>query len=157
MDAFSIVGISTRTNNNEGRAAVDIGLLWQKLFEENVAARISDKVSEDIYCIYTDYQSNYQGDYTTLLGFKVSSAEHVPEGLPCRSFEHQSTVKFVALGKMPDAVLRTWKEIWQKDHELQRAYTYDAEVYGKRSKTGSDTAEVDIYISVRSTLQTNFP
>lgn len=65
-----------------------------------------------------------------------------------REFPAQNFKKFVVKGSMPQAVMTTWSEIWQQDQELQRAYTYDVEVYGENAQKGDDS-EVDIYISVK--------
>ncbi len=54
---------------------------------------------------------------------------------------------FTAKGKMPDAVVNKWMEIW-KDDELKRAYTSDFEVYGEKSQNPKN-AEVEIYIAVK--------
>lgn len=50
---------------------------------------------------------------------------------------------------MPDAVVSTWMDIWKRDKELNRSYTYDLEVYGERSQN-KENPEVDIFIAVKS-------
>ena len=49
---------------------------------------------------------------------------------------------------MPNAVVKTWKEIWSKDKELNRKYTADLEIYGKNSQNGKNS-EVSIYIAMQ--------
>lgn len=48
---------------------------------------------------------------------------------------------------MPNAVVKMWKKIWQKDTELKRKYTTDFEVYGQNSQNG-DNPEVEIFIAI---------
>ncbi|MBL7712882.1 MAG: hypothetical protein JNL13_10470, partial [Chitinophagaceae bacterium] len=51
-------------------------------------------------------------------------------------------------GKMPQAVLNTWFEIWQdKDLNPKRAYKADFTVHGKQYYEG-DNAEVETFISI---------
>lgn len=145
---FKIIGIATRTSNTSGKAAEDLGALWGKFFEEQIGGKIPGKVSEDIFAIYTDYKSDYTGEYTCLIGYQVGSLENVVEGLVAREFEGGQHIKFVAAGKMPEAVVQTWQEIWTKDAELDRKYTADFEVYGAKSQQEYNS-KVDIFIAVK--------
>lgn len=148
IEPFKIVGISVRTSNTSGKAAEKLGALWGRFFEDQIGGKISGKVSEDIYAIYTDYESNYTGEYTCLIGYRVDSLVTIGEGLEARSFEGSEYSKFIAQGKMPEAVVSTWQEIWVKDEELERKYAADFEVYGAKSQQG-DNSEVDIFIAVK--------
>ena len=49
---------------------------------------------------------------------------------------------------MPNAVVTTWVDIWQKDKELDRKYSYDFEVYGEKSQNG-ENSEVEIFIATK--------
>lgn len=144
---FKIIGISIRTTNQNNQSQADLGKLWGQFFRENVFEKIPYKISEDIYSIYTDYQSDYTEGYTTLIGVPVSSLEEIPEGLIGREFQPEKFQKFTARGEMPQAVLKTWMDIWQRDKDLKRKYSYDLEVYGPKSQNG-EHSEVDILISI---------
>jgi predicted transcriptional regulator YdeE len=149
IESFKIIGISAETTNQDGKAAIDIGNLWGKFFAENISNQIQDKISNEIYSIYTDYESDLTGKYTTVLGLKVDSLDNIPVGLVGRDFSSESFVKFIAKGEMPDAVVETWKEIWSNDKTLNRKYSYDFEVYDEKSQNGIDS-EVSIYIATES-------
>jgi 2-(1,2-epoxy-1,2-dihydrophenyl)acetyl-CoA isomerase len=44
-------------NHNEGgQSGKHIGQLWEHFFKENIRAQIPDKIGNDIYCVYTDYE-----------------------------------------------------------------------------------------------------
>lgn len=144
---FNIIGISVRTSNADGKSAEDLGTLWERFFKEQVGLKIPEKVSDDIYAIYTDYASDYTGEYTCIIGYQVRSKATVGEGLIAHEFSGGKHRKFVAKGKMPEAVANSWREIWGMDAELGRKYTADFEVYGDRSQEGTN-AEVDIFIAV---------
>jgi len=49
---------------------------------------------------------------------------------------------------MPKAIVDVWMDVWNRDKELNRMYSYDFELYGEKSQNGEDS-EVDIYIAVR--------
>ncbi|SFA77588.1 GyrI-like domain-containing protein [Algoriphagus aquimarinus] len=145
---FKFIGIAVRTSNSSGKAAEDLGALWGRFFEEQIGTKISGKVSEDIYAIYTDYESDYTGKYTCMIGYQVDTLEKLGVGLVSKEFAGGKHIKFVAKGKMPEAVVTTWQEIWAKDSELDRKYTADFEVYGSKCQQG-ENSEVDIFIAVK--------
>jgi predicted transcriptional regulator YdeE len=148
IEPFNIIGIAVRTTNQNGQALQDLGKLWGQFFSEQIMEKIPNKISAEIYSIYTDYESDYAGKYTTIIGMKVSTLDTIPAGLVGRAFTGGDFKEFVAKGEMPKAVGDTWQEIWSKDKELNRAYTYDFEVYGAKSQNG-DQSEVEIYIAVK--------
>ena len=146
IESFKIIGISVRTTNEGGKSSHDLGKLWERFYKENVASKIPGKMSEEIYSVYTDYESDYKGSYTTIIGCKVNSL-NIPEGMTGKEIEEGNYKVYTAKGKMPETVVNQWMEIW-KDDDLKRAYTSDFEVYGEKSQN-SENAEVDIYIAVK--------
>jgi predicted transcriptional regulator YdeE len=145
---FKIIGIAVETANGEGEAMTDLLELWGRFQSENLLERIPNQVSSDIFSIYTDYESDFTGKYTCILGLRVSSLDVIPEGMIGRDFEAQNFKTFLAQGELPNAVVETWKEIWNSDKELNRSYTYDFEVYDDRARNG-DQSEVSIYIATK--------
>ncbi|MEP0713388.1 effector binding domain-containing protein [Algoriphagus sp.] len=148
VEPFKIIGITKRTSNTTGKAAEDLGVLWRRFIEEQIGGKISGKVSEDIFTIYMEYESDYRGEYTCLIGYQVDSLEIVPKGLVAKEFDGGKHIKYVAHGKLPEAVVQTWEEIWSKEGELNRKYTADFEVYGAKSQQG-ENSEVEIFIAVK--------
>lgn len=146
IDSFKIIGISTETTNENGKSTEDLGKLWGRFYSENIASQIPNKESDNIYSIYTDYETDYKGKYTSIIGLKVKSLDSIPNGLIGREFNGGKYNKFVASGEMPNAVMKTWTEIWNKENELNRKYTVDFEVYGEKSQNG-EISEVEIYIA----------
>jgi len=146
-EAFNIVGIATRTNNNNGEAAKDIPALWAKFWSENVMAAITDKTDDTIYCVYTNYEGDYLKPYTTVLGCRVNSIDQVPEGFTYLSIPAADYAVFTAKGDMMKGIVfDKWTEIWNTD--LNRAYTADFEVYGEKAQRPDD-AQVDIFIALK--------
>lgn len=145
---FNIIGISTRTTNNNGQAAQDIEALWEKFWGQNIQEQIPNKVSNEIYAVYTDYETDFTGYYTTIIGLPVSSLANIPEGFIGLTIETDNYQKFISKGKMPDAVVNTWLEIWGNEElNTKRAYKADFTVHGTKYYDG-DQAEVETFISV---------
>ena len=147
-NGFRVIGISIRTTNANNQSQQDLGKLWGQFFAENIIAKIPNKISSHILAVYTDYESDYTGKYTTIIGVPVSSLDEMPSGLIGREFEAGNFQKFVAKGEMSSAVVNTWIDIWQRDKELNRKYSYDFEVYGENSNNG-ENSEVEIYIALK--------
>jgi predicted transcriptional regulator YdeE len=147
-NGFKIMGISIRTTNKDGQSAQDIVKLWGRFYAENIFEKIPNKISTAIISIYTEYSTDFTGEFTTIIGAPVSSLDKIPEGLTGREFKAGNFKKFVAKGEMPDAIVSTWLDIWKRDKELNRKYSYDFEVYGQKSKNGN-LSEVEIYIAIK--------
>lgn len=145
LPAFSVMGIAVRTTNANGQSQQDISLLWQRFFKEAILAQIPAKESEALYCVYTNYESDSNGVYTTLLGCKVASLQTIPESLTGITIPHTSYQVYTSVGKLPDAVLETWQHIWQA--AINRKYTADFDVYGEKAEDPSH-AQVETWLSV---------
>ena len=147
IDTFYVIGLSVRTSNGNGQAARDIPALWNRFFTEGTAAKIPGRLSEDLYCLYTDYETDHTGPYTTVLGYKVKDLDTVPEGLTGATVPGKNFEVFSASGKLSDGVVfHEWTRIWSTP--LDRAYSGDFEVYGPEAQNPED-ARVNIYIALQ--------
>ena len=147
LEPFYVIGISIRTNNSGGTLQQDIASLWNRFFSPNIADQIPNKVNHEIYSVYTDYESDYTGYYTTVLGCRVSSLENIPAGFMGVTIPQSAYRKYKAIGNIPDSVASVWSNIWQSGPTINRTYTADFDVYGEKSQLG-DQSEVDVFISV---------
>ena len=144
--AIRVVGISVRTTNENMQVAKDIPALWQRFAVEGIAAKISGRIGENTYCIYTEYESDHTKPYTTILGCQVSEDAEVPEGMTECILEAGPYQKFICKGNLLEgAVANTWMEIWQND--LDRKYSADYECYDARAANPAD-GEIDIFIAL---------
>ncbi len=148
MEPFYVAGVATTTTNENGKSATDMGELWGKFYSDQVSNTVPDKVSDAIYVVYTEYESDYTGHYLAIVGHKVKSLENLPEGVIGIEVSGGNYQKHIAKGGLPQAVVDTWKEIWNNDAQLNRAYDIDFEVYGEKANLGADS-EVEIYLSVK--------
>lgn len=142
IESFKVIGISVETTNENGKAIEDLGALWQKFFHQNVSEKVPNKLSEDVYSLYTDYETDYTGKYTAIIGLRVSSLKSIPEGMIGREFNGGVYKKFITASEESDAVVDVWKEVWAKDKELNRQYTVDFEVHKK-------DLPAEVYIAVK--------
>jgi predicted transcriptional regulator YdeE len=149
IEKFYIIGISTRTTNENGQSTKDIEALWGKFWGEEIQKQIPNKVGDEIYAVYTDYETEFTGHYATIIGLSVSSLENIPKGFVGITIETGVYQKFVSKGKMPEAVFNTWLEIWaNKELNLKRAYKADFTIHGQKYYDG-ENAEVETFISVK--------
>jgi len=148
IDEFKIIGISIRTTNENGQASKDIERIWGRFWDEKIQEQIPNKLNENMYAVYTDYETDFKGAYTTIIGLPVSSLENIPKGFVGITIKKSAYRKFVSKGKMPEAVVNTWMEIWG-NNTLNQARTYKADftIHGEKYFDG-DTAEVETFISV---------
>ena len=148
IEPFYVAGIAKTTTNENGKSASDLGELWGRFYSENVTLTIPNKTSDAVYVIYTEYESDYKGEYLAVIGHRVKSLEGLPEAFIGIEVSGGNYQKYVAKGGMPQAIVTTWKAIWEKDAVLNRAYDTDFEVYGEKSNQG-ENSEAVIYLSVR--------
>ena len=113
-----------------------------------IAEQIPNKIGKEIYAIYMDYESDYLGKYTTVIGYKVADLENIPEGLVGKTIKSGQFQKFVAKGPISTAVPETWQQIWNQEQSINRSYRADFEIYGAKSQNG-DNSEVNVFVGVK--------
>ncbi|MDG1803633.1 GyrI-like domain-containing protein [Flavicella sp.] len=146
-DALAIVGIETRTSNHAGKAEVQIPKLWQEFMQTQSLKELAHKKNETIYALYTDYESDHNGNYTMVLGHEVSNLDKIPEELSVKIVPKAQYKKFTAKGDLTkDAVINTWRKIWNTN--LNRRYTTDIEIYDEKAMNPTN-GEASIYVAVQ--------
>ena len=145
LEAFHIIGIFVRTTNVNNKALKDIGDLFGNFAGQNIMGKIPNKMTGDIYCVYTDYESDFNGPYTTIVGCKVSSLEDIPNGLIGKTIPDSKYQVYKSTGKLSISLAKTWEGIWNTD--LNRRYTADFDIYGEKA-SDYENAEVDTYVAI---------
>lgn len=145
---FNIIGIAVKTSNNDlAKLQQDMQGLWGKFIAENITDKIPGKISNDIYCIYTDYEGDYTKPYLALLGCQVENLNDIPAGLIGKHFNGGTYIKKTAKGNLfAGVVAEAWKEIWTLD--IPRTYHADFEIYGINA-ANPENAEVEILVGVK--------
>jgi len=146
INEFYLIGIAIRTSNENGQSGIDIPKLWETFMKENVIDQIPNKLSPDIYCMYTDYEKDHTMPYTTLLGCRVANLTVIPANMVGKTVIAANYIKYIAKGDLTEGlVFNQWLKIWEAD--LPRAFTADFEVYGEKAQNAQQ-AEVEIYIAL---------
>jgi predicted transcriptional regulator YdeE len=150
---FRIVGIEVRTDNaSEMSGAGRIAPLWQRFFQENVPARIPDKLDNAILAVYTDYAGDHNGEYTLVIGARVSAITRPPTGMVVKTVPAGRFAVFTSeKGPAEKVVPATWLKVWSAAKNTlggDRAYVADFEVYDERAANPAD-AQVDVYIGIK--------
>lgn len=146
IEPFQVVGISVRTSNKDQQSAGDIVQLWERFWKEDILSKIPGKTSNDIYCVYTEYEGDYTQPYTTLIGCRVDNPDQIPEGMKSVTVGGGEFIKRTARGKLADGiVIGEWVKIWELD--TPRAYKADFELFGIKA-VDPDNAEIDIFVEI---------
>ena len=147
IKSFSIIGIAIRTTNENAQASRDIPVLWNKFMSEGTIEKITNKIDQTIYCVYTDYEKDHTKPYTTIIGCKVNNLNNIPEGMVGKKIEETYYIKFTAKGNISKGIVfNEWIKIWNSG--ILRTYQSDFEVYGENAKN-PEKAAIDIYISTK--------
>jgi predicted transcriptional regulator YdeE len=146
--AFLVVGLRTRTTNRIEAVpeTAKISSLWRKFYGDGVSDRIPDRLSEatEIVAVYFDYESDHRGQYSLIVGHKVSSLDRAPKEMGGVLVRAGRYLRFPVEGPMPAALIEGWQAIWQffeVSHEYERAYATDYEIHRPDG--------VEIYIGVK--------
>lgn len=147
VEQFNVIGVYVRTTNKNQQSADDIDKLWEKFWKENILSKIPNKISNDIFCVYTEYEGDFTQPYTTLIGCKTDNLHEIPDGMKGITIEGGTFLKLTAKGKMADGiVIQEWSKIWESN--IRRKYKADFEVYGIKS-ADPDNAEIDIFVQLQ--------
>ena len=156
-DPMAVAGFRIRTKNaaelsgSKGK----IEPLWGRFFTETLATQIPNRASEDLYAVYSDYESDENGAYDYLLGSPVTSIDNLPAGLtyaaiPTGDYAVITTEK----GPVKQVMQSAWRSIWSlPPAELggKCSFLTDYEIYDKRAANPTD-AQVEIYLSLQAEL-----
>jgi predicted transcriptional regulator YdeE len=125
LPARRFAGLTTRVSPGEPFA---ISQLWDRFRDDATVPRITGRVNNGaIVAVYTEYESDYTGAYTMLVGYEVTPEAEIPAGLRVIEVPAQKYAVILAQGKQPDAVQQAWQWVWAS--ALQRTYTADFDEY----------------------------
>lgn len=144
---FKLIGLRLegKTTNENNQSSTDCGNLWQKFEKDQIFDLIPNKLGNEIYCVYFDYESDATKPFSYFIGCEVGSNGEIPTGLAELEIPSQNYLKVTAKGKMTGCITEAWQKVWNSD--IKRKFAYDFEVYDERSRDWNN-AELDIYISI---------
>lgn len=150
---MTLACVSTRTTNaEEAGPNRRLPKLWETYFSGNTAAQPYNQHPHRIYALYTDYESDATGAYTTLIGHEVKQEVALSEieGAYAIVPESQYIVFTTERGPVYEVVAQAWMKIWEyfKDSAEVRTFTGDFELYDGIHFDPTN-AEVQIYIAIQ--------
>jgi len=154
QEDFSVVGIEVRTTNaKQAGAAGEIPKQWQKFFQDGIQQKIPGKVDGTIYAVYSDYASDRNGEYSFVIGAKVSPDAKAPAGMVLKKIPAGEYVVVTSeRGPVSKVVPAVWQRIYSLEDQHQlgglRGYRADFEVYDQRA-ADPQNSQVDVYIGLK--------
>jgi predicted transcriptional regulator YdeE len=149
---FTVVGLWVRTTNaKEAGGAGLIPQLWQRVMEEGLVENVPHRVDNNLTVVYTNYSSDQNGEYTYVLGVRVSSVDKVPDEMMAVNVPAgKYAVVESEQGALPDVLPKVWQRIHaMSETELggQRAFKADFEVY----QEGFDwqSAQIPVFLGLK--------
>jgi predicted transcriptional regulator YdeE len=102
--------------------------------------------------VYTDYTSDHNGEYTYVLGAKVTSEAEVPAGMvakrvPAGQYAVFTTEKGPAAKVVPEAWMRI-NSLPKSAVGGDRVYGADFEIYDERA-SDPQNSQVDVYVGIK--------
>ena len=124
-----IAGICINTNNNEAKET--ISKLWNEFFDNKIVSKIKDKKSDSfIYGVYSDYESDMNGNYTVTAGIEINRKDMKKYNTIL--IKKGKYILFEEKGNMPEIIGKTWIKIWEyfaEHQDIKRRYQSDFEMY----------------------------
>jgi CubicO group peptidase (beta-lactamase class C family)/predicted transcriptional regulator YdeE len=153
QEGFTVVGISARTTNaNEMTPQEVIGPMWGRLFQEGIMDKIPNKADRNIVAVYTDYAGDHNGEYTYVLGARVTADADAPAGMVARKIPAGKYAVFTSeKGPGPKVVPALWMNINSlppKAIGTDRVYRADFEIYDQRAMDPQNL-QMDVYLGIR--------
>lgn len=122
--------LAIRTNNfTDPQMAGKFKMLWSE-------AMVITPPNTTIYGVYSDYQSDYMGDYTMGIYDESQIARlHISSTANYEIYSVNSSDE--------EGILAMWRRIWEQEDlgKIKRAYTYDYERYDANG-------EITIHVAV---------
>ena len=128
QSAFTILGIWDRASNS---CPERIGTLWRRFHRMGSAQCIDGRLDDTVYCVYCEYQGDYTGEYTVVIGCAVPTDTPVPEEMRTIRIAAGRFAVISVTGPLPQGVFEAWSEIWKSP--LDRTYQADFDRYGADS------------------------
>lgn len=130
-EVIYIVGIFQETSFKEEQHTKDLENLWEKYTLQDPLAKISNKLDDKIYFVYTDYGSDEDDGFTLMMGYRVTNLDAIPSGLSSLTIPTSKYAVFKVSGDLEQNVSQLWEAIEEID--LKRTYSTDIEIYEENS------------------------
>jgi len=153
LSGLTVIGIQARTSyaRESGPQGV-IGPQWTKFMTEGWLNKIPNRADRNMMAVYTDYENEYKGQYTFVVGAKVKADTAVPSGMIAVKVPAGHYAMFTTdTGPVQQILPTAWRAIWALPKSSlggDRTYKTDFEVYDQRAMNPQNS-QVDIYIGIK--------
>lgn len=136
---LTIIGLALRTRPET--AMQDIPALWGRFYQEGLAQRLA-AVEQNVYAVYCDYERDFRGAYTMVLGMACAADADISDGLRRVRVPAGRFATLAVSGDPAEVVWRGWSQInGEWPDKAQRRYVADFERY-RRVSLGDVDAEI---------------
>ena len=135
QDELFIVGIEARTTAAKEMSAQGvIPQQWQKFMQEGVLQKIRNKADQNIYAVVTDFADKRYGEYSVVIGARVTDKSQVPVGLVLKTIPAGKYAIFQTdKGPARQVVPAAWQKIADSEDKgelgFTRTYKADYELF----------------------------
>ena len=123
-EALTVLGIYARASNGVPQK---IGDLWRRFHALGNAAAIDARHNDVVYSVYCEYEGDFTGEYTVVIGCSVDADATVPEGMKKIAIPAGKFAVIEPTGEPPMSIWETWSQIWNSP--LDRLYHIDYDKY----------------------------
>lgn len=144
LEKKTLVGISTKTGNDDPHMQETIAELWKRFHQEDIYSKILTPSSPHAIGLYSDYAAN---GYTVTVGYEVANENSTIQGSEFiqKHIPYGKYAKFTVEGSVDAAVSDAWNKIWCTN--LNRSFTGDFEEYV--DVISPTNAKINIYIALK--------
>ena len=151
---FFIVGIEARTT--AAKETSDQGVIpqqWQKFMQEATLEKIPNKADQKVYVVYTDFADKRQGEYSVVIGARVSDKSQVPPGMVLKTVPAGTYAVFASeKGPAWEVIPAAWGKIAESEDKgslgYVRTYKADYEVY-RLAMFDPQNAQAELFVGVK--------
>jgi predicted transcriptional regulator YdeE len=148
QNSIQVIGIELRTTNDNGQAFHDIPLFWERFMKESCASLIPNKLNNDIYAVYTNFENegiNNKGMYSLIIGCNVPDNTIPPTGFTKITIPEGYYRVFSVENGRQDKVGAAWQSIWAIPDSEKSNWRFHCEFERYRS-----SGEIDIFIGLNN-------
>lgn len=144
VQSFIVSGLSERTRNDDEfePQTAKLPKLWERFYNQDIV-NPQEQADLPIFGVYSNYDSDVTEFYTVTAGIEIKNNRLLPE-FNSITIQAGNYLVFENRGSMPQAIIKTWQEIWQyfsSPIQFRRTYVTDFEMY-------KNSEECAVYIGI---------
>ncbi|NOI68626.1 effector binding domain-containing protein [Vibrio sp. 99-8-1] len=117
--------------NSDSETQLSLAKAWKTFTANKHRFAINNKISDDIYLIYSDYSQHAKGTISLFIGHAVSEFNDLASDFKPLTVPSQSYASFQLNGDFSHIAHDAWQQL--PSLNLNRSYNYDMEIYPSSS------------------------